>query len=311
MTRNKGSGFAQDTEMEKAHSLTTEDGVIIAYRLWRQGTQSRPLIVLLHGMASNMTRWSEFLQHTTLKNDWDIMRLDLRGHSESLYRGPLNAETWSRDLLELLDAEGYQQALLIGHSLGAQVAIRFAYLHPQRVNGLVLIDPVLGKTSMGVALWGRRIRYLIRGLVLLVRFLNRLGLRRRHIPKRDLWALDEQVRQTLLAKGKSKELVRAYSSPWPDLEQFPTANYLEEVIEMVRPLPPLSAINVPVLVVLSTGVTYMDPAVTRKMITQFENADTVAIDAYHWPLTERPQEVRQTIERWCHSLRQRTAEALN
>jgi len=143
--------------------------------------------------------------------------------------------------------------------------------------------------------------------VSLIRLLNRLGLRRRHIPKRDLWALDEHVRQTLLAAGKSTELVRAYSSPWPDLKQFPTANYLEEVIEMVRPLPPLSAIGVPVLVVLSTGVTYMDPAVSRKMIAQFQNADTVAIDAYHWPLTERPSEVRQAIERWCNSLRQRTA----
>jgi pimeloyl-ACP methyl ester carboxylesterase len=293
--------------MEKTHTLVTQDGVTITYRLWRQGKQSRPLIVLLHGMASNMTRWSEFLQHTTLKNDWDIMRLDLRGHAESLYRGPLNAEIWSRDLLELLDAEGYRQALLIGHSLGAQVAVRFAYLYPQRVSALVLIDPVLGKTSMGVALWGRRIRYLIRAFVLFVRFLNHLGLRRRHIPKRDLWALDEQVRQTLLAKGKSKELIRAYSSPWPDLKQFPTANYLEEIIEMVRPLPPLSAVKAPVLVVLSTGVTYMDPAVTRKMITQFQHADTAAIDAYHWPLTERPVEVRQAIERWCSSLRQRTA----
>lgn len=291
--------------MEQARSLTTQDGVTISYRLWRQGKQSRPLIVLLHGMASNMTRWSEFLHHTTLKSDWDIMRLDLRGHGESLYRGPLNAEVWSRDLVELIDVEGYRQALLVGHSLGAQVAVRFAYLHPQRVSGLVLIDPVLGKTSMGVALWGRRIRYLIRALVLFVRFLNHLGLRRRHIPKRDLWALDEQVRKTLLAAGKSKELIRAYSSPWPDLKQFPTANYLEEVIEMVRPLPPLPAIAAPVLVVLSTGVTYMDPALTRKMITQFRNADTVAIDAYHWPLTERPLEVRQAIESWCNSLRQR------
>lgn len=297
--------------MEKARSLTTQDGVTISYRVWRQGKHPRPLIVLLHGMASNMTRWSEFLQHTTLKNDWDIVRLDLRGHGESLYRGPLNAEIWSRDLLELLDAEGYRQALLVGHSLGAQVAIRFAYLHLQRVTGLVLVDPVLGKTSMGVAMWGRRIRYLIRALVLFARFLNHLGLRRRHIPKRDLRALDEQVRKTLLAEGKSKELIRAYSSPWPDLKQFPTANYLEEVIEMVRPLPPLSAVTVPVLVVLSTGVTYMDPAVTRKMITQFRNADTVAIDAYHWPLTERPLEVRQAIEVWCDSLRQRAARAAN
>ena len=294
--------------MESARSLTTEDGITLSYRIWQEGPQRRPLILLLHGMASNMTRWSEFVELTSLKNNWDILRLDLRGHGQSFYRGKLSAEIWSHDLVRILEKEGYPRALFIGHSLGAQLAIRFASLYPQRTSGLVLIDPILGKASHGIARWGRQFRYLVAVLALAVRFMNRLGLRRRQIPQRDLRVLDERMRETVLAAGKQEELVRQYSSPWPDLKHFPTANYLQEIIEMVRPLPPLAAITVPVLVVLSQGVTYIAPKISHQMISQFQDVDTVMVDAYHWPLTERPNEIREAIERWCGRLRECAAD---
>ncbi|MFQ5938372.1 MAG: alpha/beta fold hydrolase [Acidiferrobacterales bacterium] len=290
--------------MEVARSLTAQGDITIHYRLWRQNERRRPLIVLLHGMASNITRWSEFMEYTSLKNDWDMLRVDLRGHGESFYRGKLSAPIWCLDLVRILDAEGYSKALLIGHSLGAQIAMQFAHTYWQRASGLVLIDPVLGKASRGITLWAIRLRPLIRFLIFVIRTLNRLGLRRRLIGKRDLRALDQKMRATLLAAGKLEQMVREYSSPWPDLKHFPTASYLEEILEMVRPLPALAEINVPVLVVLSKGVTYTDPAITRELIAQFPRASTVVIDAYHWPLTERPVEVREAIEAWCVTIKQ-------
>jgi alpha-beta hydrolase superfamily lysophospholipase len=63
--------------MEMHRTLVTPDGAALGYRLWRGGTAPRRLIVLLHGVASNMTRWSEFVEFTTLKRGWDILRLDL------------------------------------------------------------------------------------------------------------------------------------------------------------------------------------------------------------------------------------------
>ncbi len=135
--------------MDTLRTLQTVDGVTLGYRLWRGGATPRPLLVLLHGMASNMTRWSEFIEHTTLKEIWDILCPDLRGHGESFWRGPLRLEIWSDDLRAMLDAEGYEQAVLVGHSLGAQVAMHFASHQPARVRGLVLIDPVLHRALRG------------------------------------------------------------------------------------------------------------------------------------------------------------------
>jgi pimeloyl-ACP methyl ester carboxylesterase len=37
-----------------------------------------------------MSRWSEFVEHTSLKQTWDLLRPDLRGHGESFPRGRLS-----------------------------------------------------------------------------------------------------------------------------------------------------------------------------------------------------------------------------
>lgn len=285
--------------MEAARSFMAPDGAKIAYRLWRASDKKRPLIVLIHGVASNLTRWSEFLEHTSLKNDWDILRLDLRGHGESMRRGKLDMEIWSQDLLGILGAESYPQAVVIGHSLGAQLAIHFASHHGPQVNGLVLIDPVFEKALKGSMRWASNLRPVIALLVSAIRLLNWLGLYRRHLPSRDLRALDEKMRTTLLASGQYEEMIDRYSSPWPDLKVFPTANYIQEIMQMVRSLPALSSIKVPVLIVLSRGVTYTDPRRSRKMMMRIPDVKIVPIDAYHWPLTERPVEVREAIESWC------------
>jgi len=285
--------------MEMIRTLPTADGAMLGYRLFRGTAAPRRLIVLLHGVASNMSRWSEFVEHTSLKQTWDLLRPDLRGHGESFSRGRLGLEIWCRDLRDILDAEGYDQALLIGHSLGAQVAVQFAACYPARVRGLVLIDPIFHQALRGgmrVLSW---LRPAVSQLVALIRLLNRLGLRRRHIPVRDLRKLDEKTRQDLLAAGKQKEMIELYSSPWEDLKFFPTASFLQELIEITRPLPALAEIKVPILALLSSGITYTDPGITQKTLAGNARAQTVTVDAYHWPLTEKPQQVREAIEKWC------------
>lgn len=273
------------------------------YRRWRAPENpQRRVLVLLHGMASNHTRWSEFLEHTNLKEGWDILRPDLRGHGASFTRSPVGAKRWCADLLALLDHEGYRRAVFVGHSLGAQVAVQFAARHPDRTHGMVLIDPVFHGTLRGSALWIRRFTPLLHVLIGVVRLLNLLGLHRRHVPNRDLRALDEQTRAKLLNIGKQEEMVKLYSSPWLDLRFFPTANYLQEFIEVTRPVPSLRHIPVPTLVLLSQGVTFTDPAETRRRIAGLPHVETGDVPAYHWPLTEKPREVREAIERWCEKL---------
>ena len=112
---------------EKARHLRRPDGARIAYRITepRQPGEA-PALLLIHGLASNLTRWSEFVEHTRLTRTQPVIRLDLRGHGGSLTRHRIGLDLWCDDLSALLDATGQDRALVIGHSLGAQVALHFA-----------------------------------------------------------------------------------------------------------------------------------------------------------------------------------------
>jgi pimeloyl-ACP methyl ester carboxylesterase len=286
-----------------AETFETEimrDGAKIAYRLWRAAhNPDRRLVVLLHGMASNLTRWSEFVEHTTLKERFDILRIDLRGHGDSFYRGPIGMRYWCDDLRAVLAVRGYTKAVLAGHSLGAQVAANFAARFPEQTASVVLIDPIFNQTLRGQSLWLRRLKPLLWLLIKLVRLLNFLGLRRSVIPNRDLRALDEHTRATLLQNGRQEEMIARYSSPWADIKNFATANYLQEFLEVTDPLPALDQIGKPFLILLSKGVTFTDPEVAHKLLASWPNVAVEHLDAYHWPLTEKPVQVRQEIEKWC------------
>lgn len=284
--------------METPRTQAMSDGTVIHYRLWRSGARSASVLVLIHGMASNLTRWSEFVEFTRLKESWDILWLDLRGHGESFTRAAIGTPIWREDLVSILDAEGYEQAVIAGHSLGAQLALHFANRYPARVRGLILIDPAFRNSLRGIMRWVPWAKPLVWSVIGLVRLFNAFGLRRRHIPNRNLRRLDEQTRANFLDVGKQQEMIDRYSSPWRDLKYFPTAHFLQEYMEMLRPLPPLENIEVPVLVVLSAGLTYTTPEKTQQNIARFPQAQTAMVDAYHWPLTEKPKEIREAIERW-------------
>ena len=283
---------------ENQRSLRRPDGVAIAYRVLPARDPTFPAVVLLHGLASNLTRWSEFVEHTTLTQRHDVIRVDLRGHGDSPTRGAIGLERWADDLAALLDQEGHARAVLVGHSLGAQLALHFARHHPQRVAGLVLIDPVFRQALHGRWKLVAAIRPLLQLAALVVHALNALGLRRRRLEPLDLRELDRMARRALVSPQAEAEFIRRYSSTRADLRSLRTAHYVQELVEMFRPVPVPASIRMPVLVLLSTGGTFADPQETQRLVDCFPRGHTVKIDCHHWPLTERPAEVRQAIEAW-------------
>ena len=171
--------------METAATLRAPDGVKLAYRLAR-APKSRGLIVLIHGLASNLTRWSEFVERTALKQHWDILRLDLRGHGESMVRGRIGMDEWCRDLAAILEHEHFPNAYLVGNCLGANIALQFAARYPGKTAGLVLVEPMLQPALAGTMKRLQLLKPLFHLAIWLIRQLNALGLYRRRLPPLDL-----------------------------------------------------------------------------------------------------------------------------
>ena len=297
-------GRMGDPDREVVRVLDRGHGVRVAYRVtparWRtQGQAPDGAIVLLHGLASNLTRWSEFVATTQLVERWDVIRVDLRGHGGSLTRRHVGLDLWCDDLDVILAAQGHTQAVLVGHSLGAQVAMHAAATRPQRVRAIALIDPVFGAALHGR--WARiaRLRPLFAAAAAVVRACNAIGLHRGPLPPLDLHALDQEARRALGSPAAEAEFVRRYSSTRADLRHVPLAVYLQDLVELFSAPPAPESIRCPVLALLSRGGTFAEFSETAQIARRFPNVQEVEIDCHHWPLTERPDDVRRAIESWC------------
>lgn len=289
--------------MESLHHFITPEGASIAYRRWHAptSTPSLPPLVLIHGAASNLTRWSEFVEQTTLREKRDILRLDLRGHAQSLYRGWINLETWSDDIAAILRLEGIDRAILAGHCLGANIAIMFGARYQQRTASLILLEPILHSALSGPLRRIRPFTPLLKLTIVGIRVLNRLGLHRRHIPTLNLRELDREFRARLQTPGGEEALKKRYASPLHDLKIMPSANFLQDLVEVIRPLP-LQQIQAPFLALLSSGRTFADPVLTRMTLDRLPHGTIETLESKHWIPTEQPQAMRKAIEAWCEKI---------
>ena len=96
-------------------------------------------LVFIHGLSDNLLFW-EFLA-SNLKNDYRVLRIDLRGHGETeLGNDEVTMNLLTNDLKNLLDKLGIKNVNLIGFSLGGAVALDFAIKFPKMVSSLVLMS---------------------------------------------------------------------------------------------------------------------------------------------------------------------------
>lgn len=98
-----------------------------------------PAIVCIHGLTANHTCWASMAD--ILSPGHRLIGYDLRGRGESdkPERG-YSLDVHARDLGALLDRLGLEKAIVMGHSLGAQIGLTFAVRHPRRVSKLILLD---------------------------------------------------------------------------------------------------------------------------------------------------------------------------
>ena len=100
--------------------------------------KGKPL-VFIHGLSDNLLYW-EFLA-AKLKNDYQIIRVDLRGHGDSeLGSDEITIDLYVNDLINLLDELHVDKVNLIGFSLGGAVALDFVLKYPKKVDSLVLMS---------------------------------------------------------------------------------------------------------------------------------------------------------------------------
>jgi len=101
------------------------------------GNPARPVVVLLHGGGANAYWWDHIA--TALSDHHHLVALDFRGHGDSDHPDELEVGAFGADLESLLQHLGSEEVVVVGHSMGAHVALDHA-AHHGATRGLVLID---------------------------------------------------------------------------------------------------------------------------------------------------------------------------
>ena len=117
-------------------TATAVDGVQIVYRVSGEGPGR---VALTHSLAMDHRFWD--LTAAELAGAGQVLVWDCRGHGgSSKPKGPYTCEGFADDLAAVLDAEGWDETVVAGASMGGCVTIAFAGRHPKRVKGVGLID---------------------------------------------------------------------------------------------------------------------------------------------------------------------------
>lgn len=104
------------------------------------GNAAAPPLVMLHGGRDHSRAW-EFIARR-LRRDWHVITPDLRGHGDSQWAdgAAYSFANYIYDLTQLIDGEGLGRPVLIAHSLGGNIALRYTGLFPDNVRGIIAIE---------------------------------------------------------------------------------------------------------------------------------------------------------------------------
>lgn len=95
-------------------------------------------IVLIHGLFGNLDNLG--LLARDLKEDHQVISLDLRNHGISFHSDEHDYAMMALDVTRTLDSIGIESATIIGHSMGGKVAMKLAEQSPQKVSRLIVLD---------------------------------------------------------------------------------------------------------------------------------------------------------------------------
>ena len=105
-----------------------------------------PELVLVHGVGASLEAWDPVVP--CLEGRYRTIRMDLRGHGDSdKPAGPYLLDDFVSDVVAVLDSLGVARCHLAGHSLGALIGQGFALTAAGRLDRLVLLSGVAGRTS--------------------------------------------------------------------------------------------------------------------------------------------------------------------
>lgn len=245
------------------HFYTVRGAKVCAYV---QG--AGPDVLFIHGTGGNGKTW--FNQLRRLGESFRAIALDLPGYGESELPASIESnDDYAAFVSEWMEVAGWDHAVVVGSSMGGRVCLQLALDHPERVDGLVLVN------SSGIRVPG--VETLSPGDV---------------SPEEFMQAIFYRPSPVVVRAGA------ATSATWLATMEKLTSRPLRDMT------PRLAEIRVPTLVVWGDHDRVLPPAFAHAFHRGIPGSRLVMIErAGHVPMMERPGEVNEALGEFLSAVR--------
>ncbi|MCF8233430.1 MAG: alpha/beta fold hydrolase [Bacteroidales bacterium] len=100
--------------------------------------EGQPLIIL-HGLFGLSDNWVTFAKKIAHKG-FEVSVPDQRNHGRSPHSDTFNYLAMTDDLMEFIEEHNIEYPVIMGHSMGGKVAMRFALENPGITKKLIVVD---------------------------------------------------------------------------------------------------------------------------------------------------------------------------
>jgi esterase len=234
-------------------------------------------LVILHGLLGSLDNWSPIAH--ALAPHFRVFLVDLRNHGQSPHAPEFGYDEMVEDLREFLNQQRIEKAHVLGHSMGGKVAMRFAQLHPNMLNKLVVVDIAPREYPSRYA-----------GLMDAMLAVDLAGFQRRDEVDQVLSSTvpDKSLRQFLLKNLGRHEAGHLF---WkPDLKSI-RANY-----DSIRQGLPEATCHCPALFIRGEQSDYLQPddLTAIQQLFPFARIETIP-GAGHWVHANAPERVMEVV----------------
>ena len=247
---------------------------------YRELGEGKPMMIL-HGLFGYSDNWQTHAKK--LADYYRVILVDLRNHGHSGWSDEFSYELMAQDVYELAQDLGLEDLILMGHSMGGKVAIRFAQEHEELLEKLIVVD-------MGMKSYPMHHEHILAGIHAVK--VDSIKARRE---------AEEQMREHIDSEGVLQFLLK--NLYWKEKGKLAwrmnTAVLEREMPEILKAMPE-KEIFTPTLFVRGELSNYILDEDFENLENLFLDSEFVTIEnAGHWVHAEVPEEFLETILSFC------------
>lgn len=252
----------------------------LVYKTYGKG----PAFFFIHGFLGSGDNWTTIAKK--FSEDFQVVLPDMRNHGRSFHEDEFSYELMAEDLKRLMDTLEIESAIVLGHSMGGKIAMKFALEYPSYCRALISVD------SRPAAFDGGHEKFLD--------------------------ALDSMKENTAKSRSELDKLLSKRVGDW-GLRQFLLKNFrrldggfeLKVNIDALRSnysnilasIESEESTTVPALFLKAEKSAYITEEHEGEIQRLFPNARIEGIDSGHWIHAEKPNELISAINQFITRLK--------